>query len=167
LYFTLVGEKMSEDEFEALRSEMLDLAQNEALIASLTALATTQVVPETRASEASGAAEEEQAEITPLSASRLALCAELFGIFAESQQTPIGLAELEADCAIDVGPVPENLFSTLRKADANDDGQLTFDEIRGYFTLVGATLKDDEFELILNEMIDSARAKAMLKAATQ
>jgi len=51
--------------------------------------------------------------------------------------------------------------------DANDDGKLTFDEMKDYFTLVGASLTDDEFSTILTEMTDSAATASLLKAAAQ
>ena len=59
------------------------------------------------------------------------------------------------DCTPDTAPPPPPPI------------QLTFDEMKDYFTLVGASLTDDEFSTILTEMTDSAATASLLKAAAQ
>lgn len=163
-YFTIVGEKLSDDEFESLRQDMLELAQNRALIASLTAIASNPMAGGP-SSEAPAAEEEETEPPAELSKERVALCEELYTTFVSSTETSIPLADLESDCVVEMGPARTNPFAWLRLADANSDGQLTFDEMKAYFAVLGEAMTDDEFSIVLNEMIDSAASKAVLKAA--
>ncbi len=51
--------------------------------------------------------------------------------------------------------------------DANGDGKLEFDEMVEFFAAIGAALSDDEFELIVGEMVEtceSAQLAAQLAA---
>ena len=41
--------------------------------------------------------------------------------------------------------------------------QVTFDELCNFFRLVGAEMSDDDFSLIVEEMIDSAASKSLIK----
>jgi len=181
-YFTVLSEMMTDDQFfDTVRGDMLTLAQDTSLIAQLTALAGTAPTttaadkPTTTAVEESAEAEEAEVETAgadeeeappPMSAMREELVKDLFTLFS-SALDPIPLAELEADCTIEVGPARANLLKELHTMDANDDGKLTFDEMKDYFTLVGSSLTDDEFSTILTEMTDSAATASMLKVAAQ
>ena len=41
--------------------------------------------------------------------------------------------------------------------------QVTFDELCNFFRLVGSEMSDDDFSLIVEEMIDSASSKSLIK----
>ena len=51
------------------------------------------------------------------------------------------------------------------RQDANKDGQVTFEEMCSYFTVLGAELDDTSFSLIVGEMVDAASTQSILKTA--
>lgn len=57
-------------------------------------------------------------------------------------------------CTIKEGPRELKLLADLKTMDANSDGQLTLEEMTDYFAALGASLSDEEFELIIGEMVD-------------
>jgi len=89
----------------------------------------------------------------------------LFDIFAKGDdKSGIPIAALQGDATIEIGPTKMTLLQFLDSMDADQNGTVTFAEMAAYFTVLGADLGDD-FELILNEMVDSSSAKMHLKLA--
>ena len=70
---------------------------------------------------------------------------------------------LQAECTSEIGPHKQTMLTGLSAMDANGDGQLEYGEMVAYFTSVGATLRDDEFALILSDMTDNASTAQVLK----
>jgi len=174
-YFTVVGEAMSDEQFEVVRSEMLTAAQDATLIASLTAIAASQQ-PAAAAAAAAAAAptaaadeeeeEEEAAEFPPLTEARTALLQQLYGVFAtDADKSTILMSGLTCDAKIELGPATFTPLEFMEVMDENKDGKVTFAEMCAYFTVVGAELDDASFDLIVNEMIDAASTKKLLEGA--
>ena len=64
-------------------------------------------------------------------------------------------------CTIKEGPHEKKLLSDLKSMDANSDGQLTLEEMTDYFAVLGESLNDDEFELIIGEMVDACETNQL------
>jgi Ca2+-binding EF-hand superfamily protein len=76
------------------------------------------------------------------------------------------MAALE-QVTVQQGPKEAKLLTDLKAMDADGDGKLTFDEMSGFFAATGAPLSDDEFELVVGEMLEtceSAQLAAQLAA---
>ena len=71
--------------------------------------------------------------------------------------------EQQADCRPEVGPNKESVMESLALMDADGDGKVTYSEMTGYFTQVGAVLDEAEFELILGECISNAATAQLIR----
>lgn len=171
-FFGAASSMMSDDEFSSLRDEMLEVAQTQASVASMVALAAE--APTSRTIDSTGAGgeytgdevtDEDAAESAPppLSEARVALVKELFEKYADTTDVDIDLSLLQADCRPEVGPNKESVMESLALMDADGDGKVTYSEMTGYFTQVGAVLDEAEFELILGECISSAATAQLIR----
>ena len=103
-----------------------------------------------------------------LSETRKARLQSIFDLFvglpgAKGRSGAISLATLEEDCSSKLGPHNVSLLKELKMMDADGDGDLTFDEMCGYFRAVGAELDDDEFEVIASDLMDRGSAAQVVK----
>ena len=154
---------------------MLEVAGKASSIIALTEMASS--APATR--ELPGGDEEEEEEEDAaadpppptMSAERTAQLRAIFDIFLTADQSTkadaIDMATLESDCTTKIGPHEANLFKELRVMDANGDGQLTFEEMCGYFTVVGAELSDAEFEDITSDLKGRAEVASISRMAVE
>eukprot|EP00908_Phaeocystis_cordata_P016494 Transcript_27754.p1 GENE.Transcript_27754~~Transcript_27754.p1 ORF type:complete len:385 (+),score=173.07 Transcript_27754:142-1296(+) len=156
IYFQVVSGELTDDAFSAVLEEMTELASEAATIASCLQMAEPGV----------GYVEGDEAEKPTLSAARLELVTKLFGLFSTSQKEPIEISALD-QITVKQGPNETKLLTDLKTMDADGDGKLTFDEMSGFFAATGAPLSDDEFELVVGEMLEtceSAQLAAQLAA---
>ena len=152
----VVSGELTDDAFSAVLEEMTELASEAATIASCLQMAEPGV----------GYVEGDEAEKPTLSAARLELVTKLFGLFSTSQKEPIEISALD-QITVKQGPNETKLLTDLKTMDADGDGKLTFDEMSGFFAATGAPLSDDEFELVVGEMLEtceSAQLAAQLAA---
>jgi len=166
-YFTILGENMSETVFQTVYDELAQLAQDEALISSLTALATSGPMPSSGATDEDGEAEEDYEAPERLSSEELAKLEELFLLFVPNKQSPIQLSDLGKKCRVEVGPNTEDLLAkSLEVMDDNKDGMVTFDEMSLYFSYQRANgLSTEDFGVLVQEMMDSVNTASMLEMA--
>jgi len=144
-FFQVVSPQLDDASFEAVICEMEELASEAATIAQCLAMA---------AETPTAPLEAESAEQKlPLPAARQELLGKLFGLFTESATDSINVEALEK-CTIKEGARDTKLLTNLKEMDANSDGQLTLEEMTDYFAALGAKLSNEEFELIIGEMVD-------------
>lgn len=142
VFFQVVSPNLSDGDFAAVIGEMEELAAEAATIASCLMLAAADPTVEMDAAEI----------VKPtLPTTRQELLGKLFGLFTEDPTQSIDVANLEK-CTIKEGPHETKLLKDLKTMDANSDGQLTLEEMTDYFAVLGLSLSDDEFELIIGEM---------------
>ena len=161
-YFGVAASMMSEDEFAATVSEMREVAEAEKSVAAMVQLAAEAAEPTPQ-----GTGEEAMEETPPLSAERKALVDALFTTYSPDLATPIDLETLRSSGQVEMGPAKENLLEGLAAMDANGDGKVEHSEMIFYFTFVGASLNDGEFEAILGDLKDRAAAGQALKEAVR
>jgi|EP00900_Chrysochromulina_parva_P002095 Ca2+-binding EF-hand superfamily protein len=171
MYFTVLGDHTSDDEFSLILGEMQTAAADTTLIEALMRISTTDAEERNsfrKERNSGGHASEdddEEEKFEPLSPEKTALVRKLFDIFAKGDdKSGIPIAALQGDATIEIGPTKMTLLQFLDSMDADQNGTVTFAEMVAYFTVLGADLGDD-FELILNEMVDSSSAKMHLKLA--
>jgi Ca2+-binding EF-hand superfamily protein len=154
--------KLDDAEFKAMTGEMLTSASTALNIASLVKM--TEEAPVSRDLPADPDAEDDDDDTPPpLSGVRTELVKELFSKYSESQDVDIDISTLQADCTSEIGPNKEGILQSLSAMDADGDGKVTFKEMVGYFTVVGAALNEDEFQLVLDELIQNAQTAQLIR----
>ena len=162
-YFGVAASLMSEDEFEATIEEMREVAEAEKSVSDMLKLAS-----EDAAAPVSIDDDEEAPEPPPeLTPARRTQVDELFTAFSPDTATPIDLATLVASGTVENGPAKTNLLEGLQAMDANGDGKVEHSEMVFYFTFIGQTLSDPEFDVVLADLKDKAATGMALKAANQ
>jgi len=145
IFFQVVSPQLTDENFAAVIAEMEELAGEARVIAMAVAMA------EEAPTELLEAAEP---VVKPtLAPSRQELLGKLFGLFTEKSDDTIDVVNLEK-CTIKEGPHEKKLLTDLKSMDANSDGKLSLDEMTDYFAVLGVGLSDEEFELIIGEMVD-------------
>lgn len=161
VFFGACSEVMSDDEFDTIMADMSDVASTTNGVAKMIAMTEQSV------REAGIVSEGEEAEPPPeLSAEREELVKALFEAFSPSVAEPIAIKSLEMDTKTNVGPAKESVLSNLIAMDSNGDGMLEYGEMKDYFAVCGSVLNDDEFNMVLSDMRDTATTAQMIKTAT-
>jgi len=144
-YFAVAASSLSDDEFGLVVEEMQKFADEGRLILDLVAI---------NAEAAGGAV---PLEAVPLTAEREKLLEELYLVFADSTSQPIKISALQT-AKLRNGPYEDNLSQLLMSMDVDGDGDVTIEEMRSHFSLIGGGLNDDEFGITLNDLTTAARA---------
>lgn len=156
IFFQVVSADLTDAGFTAVVGEMTELAQEAGTIAACLQMADAGV----------GYVEGDEAEKLTLSDARTELVTKLFTLFTPSTADTIDVVSLD-QITVKEGPYTSKLLTDLKTMDANGDGKLEFGEMVEFFAAIGAALSDEEFELIVGEMIEtceSAQLAAQLAA---
>jgi len=158
-FFQMVSPSLSDEEFNMIADEMLEAATHACAVGDLVKLAAE--VP----MSGGEMEDDDDAPLVALTPAREELLRSLFDLFAQDAKF-IDLVGM-VDVTTKTGPMEQKLLKELSAMDADADGRLTFQEMKAYFTVVGAALADDEFQLIVGEMVDSATAMQLAKSLLQ
>jgi len=146
---------LSDEEFSTITGAMLTVAQDQGTIAMLTQMA----------AEVSGPPEEDVEKPPALAGERLEKLQTLWELLSPNLETPVKLEDLQkAEQGSKIGPHSVSVLKELYGMDANSDGALEWGELLAYFTATGAILSDDEYEMVVGDMI--TRIQMQLLAAS-
>jgi Ca2+-binding EF-hand superfamily protein len=155
LSFFQAAAALSDDEFEAIRSPMLEVAQEQATIKMLTDMA----------GGVEGPPEEDMEAITPLSEPRLAELKTLWHTLGGGDGLDVKLEDMEkAEQGSTIGPHSVSVLKELVSMDTNSDGMLSWSELMGYFTATGAVLSDEEFSMLVGDMTTRVEMQLLAKS---
>jgi len=156
LYFGVVSQMMTPEQFHSTVEEMSAVAGQELSIERLVKLAEEAQMLD---------GEDEETEPPPaLSDERKDLVLAYFRLY-QPHDEPIDIGAISEDGKVETGPAKHNVLEYLKAMDYNGDGKIEVGEMLEYFTFVGQELNDDEFALIIEECTDSAMASKMLSMA--
>jgi len=108
-------------------------------------------------------------EQQPLSAARAALLEALWELLSPSAndggEASVPLAALaKAEKGSMIGPHSVSVLKELIAMDANSDGLLSWSELLAYFTGIGSSLSDDEFELVVTDMTQRVQMQLLAES---
>jgi len=162
-YFGYTSAKLSDEEFELVIGDMLLLAEAaKGVNANLKLAMIAQEGISTGEAEAEGEEGAAAPPLEPLSAPRAEKVEQLFKAFDPDMQ-PIDLDVIAKSSNVDIGPHKSSVLGGLKSMDYNGDGKVEYEEMKQYFTAISATVSDDDFTLIIDDLIDSATSAQMIK----
>jgi len=167
-YFGLLKQMTTAEEFQSAISEMSDAATAEKDVYRFILLnaeynRSALILDD---DDAKADAEAAAAALPDLSDERLVKVKALFQTFEQDLSKNINLKSLEAT-KIDNGPVSSSggFADSMKMMDANGDGELEYKEMLDYFKAIGAELDEDNFNIVLDGLTESAATSISLMTA--
>lgn len=153
-YFTAVGLKLSDSEFEVVLTTLKQQGEDMVTIARLTAMAEEGPMP----------TGEEEAEFEPLPAARGEKVEALWAAWDYEGKGKIALDKVTST-ELTVGNKTMKALSGLKDMDFNGDKVVDKEEMFKYFQIASPSMQDDAFDTIIGEMTEVAtRASNVAKS---
>jgi len=81
----------------------------------------------------------------------------------DSLDEEIDIKHCQKSATTSAGPLTFNVFEMLPQMDANSDGKLEFSELEAFLTQMMRALPPTDFDVLLEEMVENARAAKTIK----